>query len=118
MKLIDDLEKLGIILTINDGRLVIDAPKGVLTEDRVRLIKDYKESIVEELTSISINQNVIQWPVTRQRQFSDLAQSYQNPDRGFGIKVQNLRKTESQQKAYDDLKAFAEEEQQVKGDGL
>jgi len=113
MKLIDDLGNLGINLAVNYGSLVIDAPKGVLTEDRVRIIKENKDSILEELTSISIKQNVIQWPVIRQRQFSDLAQSSQNPDRGFGIKVKNRKTTESQQKAFDDLNSFAEQEQQV-----
>ena len=49
-QIINELKQLDIKLTLDGDELCIDAPKGILTEDRLRQLKKYKTEIVNYLS--------------------------------------------------------------------
>ena len=50
--LICDLSEQGIKLSVNQGNLKVDAPKGRVTPDVLRVLKDRKPEIIKELKGI------------------------------------------------------------------
>jgi hypothetical protein len=50
--LICDLSEQGIKLSVNQGNLKVDAPKGRVTPDVLRVLKDRKPEIIKELKGV------------------------------------------------------------------
>lgn len=116
---IDALRQRGIELKRHEDQLyVIRDPTESLTDGDRQFIRRHKTELLPwcDLGDpkldhlVGIQQQVSSWPEHRQRQLAGLVLAYQNPDRGFGIRMRPRSREEAIHKAFHELKPIVRQE--------
>ncbi|MBC8757077.1 amino acid adenylation domain-containing protein [Kordia sp. YSTF-M3] len=70
---LEELKSKEVELNLNDGKLEVQAPEGVLTADLVEKLKSYKEEIIDLLKQLGNEESVSEIPVAAKKEYYPLS---------------------------------------------